>query len=179
VFIFSIYLYLGLATSYNEVFFWNWTAAQSTPFFIVIFSFIAPVLFVLTFKWLIPDKPEKSKYFDFLRYNGLKLIDAVSDHYTNVATVAVFFTVFIYTGTKLIANYDNGIVGVWIALTYIFLICFYAPYGLRLMIYVQTLKTSKLCQFLLVFAFLTFDLYLIQVFIEVAPKFSQKAVINS
>ena len=168
---FSFFFYVVLAISFDEPFFWDWSAAQSTPFFIIIFSLFGPVALTTIFKKLMPDNPENSDFFDFIRYNGLKPMDAISDHYTNVATIAVLFTVFIYTGTKLISNFDNGATGVLIASVYLLLIFIYIPYALRLMFYVQSLEIAKFFQLLIAFCILSFDSYLIQVFIETAPKF--------
>ena len=169
--IFGFALYLALAASFDEFWFWNWSSAGATFYFIILFSFLAPIGFVLFGKWLIPQEINSSKLFDFERYNALKPLDALSDHYTNVATIGVLFTLFIYSGTKLLAGFDNGFVGVFISLLYVLIIFLYSLYALRLFVYARAVNLKKIWQFAILVPVLTFDVYMIQTFIEIAPKF--------
>lgn len=168
-------LYLSLALSFGEAWFWNWNAAESTPFFILFFSLLAPVLFVYFGKKLIPDNPLDSKMIDFGKLGREKPLDALSEHYTSVATVGVLISVFIYTGTRILLNFESGLIGVFIAAIYILIIFIYSIYAMRFVFYVKNLGIGNNIKFVVLFCVLSFDSHMIQVFIETAPK----AIINT
>ena len=177
---FNLFLYIALGSSLREYNFLEWSAVQSIPYFFFLFSFLSPIFFILIFKGLKPNEKMVSGYFNYYRYieGDLGLMDAISDHYTNIATIGVFFTVFIYTSTKLIANFNTGFEGPVIAFVYILLILLYIPYALRFLFYVNDLKSCKVKRFLIVFSVFFFDSCLIQVFIETAPTFISQKIEN-
>ena len=168
--IFTVFLYLTLAGNYGELFFWNWDAKETFPFFLLLFSVIAPTFYIYFFGKIAPEGMDSEKPFNFKKYNSSGFVDIFLGHYSNVATIGLFFTALVYFGSRILQGSLSAIINIPLTSIYIFIIALYVPVALRIMVYAQFKYENRFVATLFVLCFWCFDHMILTMLIDIAPS---------
>ena len=169
IFIFTTtLLYCAMSAHYESLNPGNW-AVQDSFFFTSFFTIfgLPTVLYYVFSNKDISLESQINTVFDLSAYGQSKYLDVIFSHYTNVATVGLFFMGFIYIARPLVEKIHNGIFGGVLALVFISILFLYSLFIIRLALYLKEKKARV--YFLSMGAIVAFDMQILRLFIDSVP----------